>query len=132
MLLDDLNGYLVAGNVGSTSIFSGWMPFSPDTAVVIHETGGLPSVHTMSTGPGHPAVEQPRVQVVVRAPAYEDARIIMHRVHARMDGAKDLTLNGILYHWIDAVQAPFFLRQDENNRIELACNYQIIKDVSTT
>lgn len=132
MLLSDLSDYLSTGNVGSTDIFCGWVPMSPDTLIAIHETGGLPSVHAMASGPGQAMVEQPRVQIQVRDADYESARLIMHRVHARLDGTRNQTINGVTYHWIEAVQQPFFLHRDENSRFVLACNYQITKGLSTT
>jgi hypothetical protein len=143
VLLDDLRRYLLTGTIGTSDVFCSVMPDSPDTAVALYETGGLPSVHAMASGPGAALVEQPRVQVLVRATSYEAARTIMQAVHHWLDGARDLylsettswidtvpevSLGATYYGWIEAVQQPFFLRTDANGRIELACNYQVIKD----
>ena len=143
MLLDEMRRYLLEGSLGTTAVYCGQMPATPDLAVALFETGGLPSVHAMSTGPGLALVEQPRVQVVVRHTTYEAARTIMQTAHHRLDGARDVyltsaacwvgtkpdvSLGATWYHWIEAVQQPFFLRLDENDRVELACNYDVIKD----
>lgn len=133
MLLDDLSDYLSTGtSIGTTALYKGLLPDTPSTVVGLFESGGLPSVHAMSTGPGLATVEQPRVEVIVRSTEYAEARLILHRIHGKLDGLRRTTINGCTYRYASAVQQPFFLRRDENDRVELACNYQIIKDRSST
>lgn len=133
MLLDDLRYHLIAGSIGTTEVYCGSFPsHSADTAVVILETGGLESVHTMSTGVGNAVLEQPRVQVVVRSSAYETARAVMEETHHWLDGLRDIEISSVKYSWVEAVQQPFFLRRDENRRFEIACNYQIVREKHAT
>ncbi len=140
MLLDDIADYLASqggsgvGVVG-TSLFKGkFPPTAPDTAVCIYETGGLPTVHAMASGPGVAVVEQPRVQVVARAGAedYQVARTRLHNAFVLLDGLRDRTINGTVYKWVASVQSPYPMGPDENKRERIACNFDVVKVLSTS
>lgn len=137
MILDDLGDYLSSGGIGTVGstgnygIFLGSLPAWPEKAVAIYETGGFSSIHAMSTGPGAAVVERPRVQVVVRAPSYSTGRQKAQDVYRRMDGLRERTINGVRYLWAASVQSPFLMGRDENDRPLIACNYDVMKVLST-
>lgn len=138
MLLDDVADLLSTGGVGGVgttsdwSIFKGKLPDAPEKAVAVYETGGLPSVHAMSTGPGNAAATLPRIQVLVRSPAYSTGRQKAHDAFRLLDGLRERTINGVRYLWIAAVQTePFPIGRDENDRPLIACNYDVVKEMST-
>lgn len=137
MLLDDVGDYLTSQGVGTlgTSIFLDGFPAQPvaDDAIALFETGGMASLHTMSTGPGT-GVEMPRVQVVARSCANcrQQARNTANQVFLALDGFRTRAINNTLYHWMSAVQPPFYFQTDENNRPLFAFNVQIMKNVSTS
>ena len=133
MLLDEIGSYLASGGVGTlgTDLFLGQLPDSPDAAVVVFETGGMGSVHTMSTGPGNAIAERPRVQVVARAATYSAARTKAHDVFLLLDGLRARTLGSTRYLWGQGVQSPFLLERDQANRTKIACNYELVKALST-
>jgi len=133
MIADDLVDYLTsAGAVSSGAMFGRSLPDTPAAAVGLIEYGGLPGVHAMSTGPGNVVLEQPRVQIVVRDETYALARITIQQIGQKLDGLRARTINGIQYHHAEALQPPMFLYDDENGRVVLAQNYQILKARSTT
>lgn len=134
MLLSDIVDYLSSGSIGTSSIFYGTMPPSPDVAVAVYETGGTASVHAFNGSAGRAKEENPRIQVVTRATAddYDTARVIAHRAFKLLDGLPSRSINGVAYKWGAAVQSPFLLGRDEQNRVMIACNYDIAKELSTT
>ena len=41
------------------------------------------------------------------------------------------TVNGVRYLWVSAVQSPFLMGRDENNRPLIAVNFDVMKALST-
>ena len=134
MLVNDLLDLVTSGGAGTagTDLFGGLYPDSPDSLIGILETGGLPNVHTMSTGPGRAALERPRVQVMVRSTSYQAGRVRSQQVLNLLDGLRDRTINGAAYHWAASVSPPAYLGQDENNRHLFSTNYDIVRERSGT
>lgn len=133
MLLEDMLDYLTTGSIGltgGTNLFGGMLPDAPERAAAVYETGGLFPLQAM--GRTSAVVERPRIQVVTRASSYQGARMLAHNVFERLDTVREATINGTRYHYIAAVQSPFFLREDESGRKLIACNYDVIKDVHTS
>lgn len=135
LLLNDMLDYLTSGSVGLTSgtnLFGGFMPETPNFAVAVYESGGLGPLYAMNAGPGTAAVERPRVQVVARSTDYRKARQAMHNVFQLLDMLPRRTINGTQYHWGSAVQSPFLFGRDDAERVMIACNFDIVKDLSTS
>ena len=128
----DVRDYLASGQ-GET-VTAGQLPIEPARAIGVRRTGGLPSTHTMSSGPGNAHLEWPTVQILSRAPTYQAAEQIATNVHHLLDGLRPRTINGTAYEWAQALQQPFELDRDENGRVIFACNYVIakVKDTSTS
>ena len=126
----DLRDYLASGQ--SETVIAGYLPTEPARAVAVRETGGLPSTHTMSSGPGLAHLEWPTAQILSRAATYQAAAQIAANVHHLLDGLRERTINGTSYHWSQAMQQPFELDRDENGRIIFACNYLVAKALSTS
>lgn len=130
LLALDLRDYLASGQ-GET-VIAGRLPTDPPRAIGVRETGGMPSSHTMSSGPGQAVMEWPTVQVFSRAATYQASAQIAQNVHGLLDGLRARIINGTWYHWVEAMQQPFFLEDDENGRPIFACNYLIAKARSTS
>lgn len=130
MLLDELGTFLQTQGVGTlaTDLFTGLLPDAPDAAVAIMEYGGASPVHTL--GAGNAKFERPRVQVIVRALTYTAARTKIESVYKLLEALVNTTLSSVKYLRVEAVQNPFFLERDANNRVKLACNFQIHKELS--
>jgi hypothetical protein len=130
-LLDDLADLLSTGGV-TTQIYRGFMPEKPDEAVQLVETGGIGPVHAMASAPGLAVEERASVQIVRRSATYQRARASMNVIFRLLDGAGDRTVNGTRYLWIEAIQSPFALGQDETGRTLVACNFNVCKALSTS
>lgn len=137
VLLDDLADYLSSGTswaIGGLAgpIFKGLMPESPDAVIAMYETGGQRPAHTMNASAGRAVVERPRVQVVCRGSNqdYNTARANAHRVFKLFDGLPARSINGVAYKWGEAVHSPFLLGRDQNGRPLIACNYDIVKEMT--
>ena len=126
-LLSDVGAYLEA-QVGSlttgTNLFLGRLPDAPDTCVALIESGGLSPTSTMYAG--KPLISRPRIQVLVRAKAYSDAETLAATVWSALEGVLDDTLTATRYYNITAVQSPFALERDSQDRQVMTQNFQVI------
>lgn len=126
MMLDDLSDYLSTGGMGT--VYKDYSPTTPDTVVTIYGTGGIAPTYTMRAP--H-VLEQPRIQVASRSASLLTAHQNAKSVYELLSGLRNRTINGVLYHWVEAVQEPFLLGRDENARFTVACNYDVKKNRST-
>ena len=128
--LDDIGTYL-ASQVGSltlgTNLFLGRLPDTPDTCVALYEYGGETPVSTMG-GDAIPPVEQPRIQVNVRAPGYSSANTLALSVWAALEGILNETLTATRYHRVAAIQSPFPLERDSADRVIFAQNFRVQRE----
>jgi len=129
-MLDDLGTY-VATQVGSltlgTNLFLGRLPDTPDTCVALYEYGGETPVSTMG-GDAMPPVEQPRIQVNVRAPGYSSANTLALSVWTALEGILNETLTATRYHRVAAIQSPFPLERDSADRVIFAQNFRVQRE----
>lgn len=134
MLLDEVSAYLAANGIGTvgTDIFLGFMPDKPDACVTLYETGGLEPYRAMRSAAGQPVAERPGLQVVCRNTTYEyvTARAKAKSVNALLDGLGDVTMTGTRYLWMAARQSPFLMGRDENTRVMIAQNFDVVKELS--
>lgn len=143
MLLDDVALYIQTNGLGTATtsaggtvnVFRGRMNDTPNVAIGLFEYGGLDHIHTMSTGPGREVFERPRLQITVRgAPFdYDGPRARMNAITDIFDGLANTTLTSTSawYGIFDAIQGPFVLQRDPNERVTFAVNYQLMKSPST-
>jgi hypothetical protein len=114
-VLREIGAYLATQNVGTvgTDIFFGLMPDQPDNCMALFEyAGSPPDLHWNGEYPG--------LQVRVRNKSYE-AMTALHGLHEQ-------TLSGTRYLLIKARGSPEVLKRDNNNRVELFVNFEIIKE----
>lgn len=144
MLLDDTADYLAANSTAFT-ILSGTQGNlakqrsldhtpAPDALTVLHETAGLSPIHTFSTSTGSVTRdhERPGLQVLARSPSTDPqaGRDNAETVYTLLDGLAGVVLStgsGVTYRSIDAVQSPFFLQRDSNDRDIYAVNFNVEK-----
>lgn len=134
MLLDDIADYLSTSGLGTvgTNIFKGgFPPDAPDASVCVYETGGFGTVHAMHSQPGNAVVERPRIQVVARAAEYDyaTARSTSQAAFLLLDGLRNRTINGKRYLWITSLHSPFSIGADDNRRVRIGMNYDVMKDL---
>ena len=134
MLLDDIADYLSTQGVGTvaTDLFKSIMPDAPDDCIALFESGGHDPLHTMGAQAGQAVLERPTLQVLCRSSRYDSARALALQVDQVLNGARDLTINGISYQWIVARHPPIQLGRDANNRHEISCNYDIAREMATS
>lgn len=139
MLGDDIADYLSSGGLGTvgSAIFIGGLDQDPDNALSVVETGGAPPLRTMGASPTSKSTpnakaERPRFQVLVRNTRYDVGRALIGDAFILLDGLADRLINGVRYHHIAAVQSPASLGRDRNERFLFACNFDVVKNVSTS
>lgn len=128
-LLDDLADFIIANNPSflAASTFAGDWQDEPDVACVVYEYPGS-NIYMMGGGPV--SLEMPRVQVVVRAPEYAQARLLSGSIRATMDTIRSTTLNGTRYLRVGALDTPHEIAPDVQHRKRIAVNYEVTKEVS--
>jgi hypothetical protein len=121
MLLDDLTDYLTGAGF-AVPIQKGSLAQDPDDVLALRATGGFPSQHVSAVTNGYAVLEEPTVQVVARSAAYDTAEATIRLAYGLLDGFRGQALNG---HFISAMQPPFFLERDDNDRYVLAFNIHV-------
>ena len=122
-MLSDIGNYLQVQGIGTlgTNIFLGMVPDKPDNCIVLFEyAGSPPDLHWNGKYPG--------LQVRVRNKSYAAARTKIGEVMAALHGLHEQTLSGTRYLLIKARSSPEILKRDNNNRVELFVNFEIIKE----
>lgn len=122
-MLSDISTYLKVQGVGTpgTDMFIGLMPDQPDDCVALFEyAGSPPDLHWNGEYPG--------LQVRTRSKSYATARAKIVEVVKELHGLHEQVLNGTRYLLIKARGSPEVLKRDNNNRVELFVNFEIIKE----
>jgi len=122
-VLTEIGAYLATQNVGTvgTDIFFGLMPDQPDNCIALFEyAGSPPDLHWNGEYPG--------LQVRVRDKSYAAARTKIGEAMTALHGLHEQTLSGTRYLLIKARGSPEILKRDNNNRVELFVNFEIIKE----
>lgn len=131
-VLDDLALYLEQGGVATRAdtLFANFLPDEPDTAMGLFEYSGIEAVKPMASSPGAAVVEQPFVQILSRSSDSVVARAKAQAAHSLLDGFHG-TLNGNAYGWIAAMQPPFYMQRDQNDRVWFSFNIAVKKSRTT-
>lgn len=120
-MINELRQYLIDSGITAT-IYIGFLPATPDYAVALFETPGMPP---------DPAYQYSSmgVQVHTRALEYMDARDLSYSVYTLLQSFASSTLaktlNGITVTQILAVQNPYSLGRDDQNRPQFVQNFLI-------
>jgi hypothetical protein len=128
--LDQLSTYLDSEDVGTegTDLFTTEMPDHPDACVALFETGGR------DPDPGFGAsavrIERPAVQILARG-APDDYNGPRAKAQAAWDAMLKIegeALSGVQYWLVQALQSPFHVTTDENDRLLFSSNFLIEKE----
>ncbi len=146
-MLTEIGAYLATQDIGTvgTDIFLGLMPDQPDNCIALFEyAGSPPDLHWNGEYPG--------LQVRVRNTSYAAARSKIGDIVKKLHGLYEQILSdegepegigdegegngeeeptpvtGTRYLLIKAKGSPEILKRDNNNRVELFVNFEIIKE----
>lgn len=128
-LADDVAAFLAGAGLGlvaGTNLFLQDVPAQPDALVAVIEYPGRGPVGTHDD----PAsIEVPRFQVYARAAQYDAAaaRASAEAAYKALRAVTNQTLSGTFYLAIRALQSPFLLHRDENQRVVFAVNFEATK-----
>ena len=131
--LTDIGSYLHAASISTadltlgTNLILGRLPDSPDTCVALIQTGGTGPTDTFGTS--YPPLETQGLQTLIRASAYATAEALAVDVFKSLTAVDNETLTSTLYLKIEALQSPFALERDAQERLIMSCNYNVIKAV---
>ncbi len=133
MILDDLRDKLTSQGVATTAeLYVHDLPSTPDELLSLHLTAGGPVERAMSAGPGTGQLERPHVQLRVRAGHPMTAYKRAQDAYNALDHLGPVTINGVLYHHVVALQSPFFLEEDLSGRYLYVCNFEVLREIATS
>ena len=139
-LIDDIASILQTAGVGTIAttssatgtIYKGILPEAPTAVIAVLEYEGLAPERVFAGGVASAHLEHARVQTQVRAATYQAARDTAQDVLAALDYQQNVTVNGVRYALIEALQRPPFpLANDQNNRTIFAANFAAQRNRST-
>lgn len=113
-------------------LFLGGMPSEPSLCCALIEYGGEPPLRTQNEGAAHSSAqggERPRFQLLCRASDYETGRSLIQSMWEKLDAIVNETIVTTFYQRVSAVQQPFLLERDENNRWIFVANFAVTKTV---
>jgi hypothetical protein len=115
-----------------TDLFSGGLPPTPSECCALVEYGGMDPLRTQNEGAvpsSAQGAEQPRFQLLVRAADYEAGRNLIQSIWNVLDAIVNRDVNGTFYQRVAALQSPFMLERDANDRWIFIANFQASKGV---
>lgn len=124
-MLEDIGAYLTAHGFGTvaTDIFLGYLDDVPSVAIALFEYAGEPPEDTHDSN----GIDNPGLQVRVRGTSYATARATVLSIQDHLHTLHNTTLTSGRYLLIRAVQSPFSLGRDSQNRIEIVQNFIVTK-----
>lgn len=127
--LAELVTYLQGLSLGvpGTDLFRDYLPDTPDVVTTLDEYAGAAPVHTM--GPQAAGLVYPMVQFVTRGAArdVDTPRARAKAIFDALDGLANVTIGGVRYVSIFAVQQPFLMNRDPLERVLFAFNARVCK-----
>lgn len=118
----DIAAYLT--DRGFTDVFA-HLPEDPDRCIALYEYSGRPPGRTK--GSTAPVYELPRLQIIVRGEAMQEARSRIEAVYLSLEGLRDFTGADHVYERASALQSPFSdpAGRDQNNRSRYIVNFEL-------
>ncbi len=112
-------------------LFLGRFPTRPDVIVSLIETPGLPPIRTMGNT-GVALMEIQGLQVICRGTVddYQTVRTKANDVFRLIGSSGAEIINLVRYHSFEAQSSPLNIGPDDEDRIQIAVNALIWKDVS--
>jgi len=129
-LLEDIAAVIDSNSVTftlGTNLFIGRLPDDPDLCCAIYQYGGEEPLKTMG-GDAMPPIEEPRIQVIIRATGYATAQSTITTIWGYLEAILNENLTGDRYLRVSAVQSPFPLERDSQDRILFAQNFRVQKE----
>lgn len=103
----------------SPTIFTGFLPDTPDACIVVYDTAGRASeLH---------GLDRPNFQIVVRDPSYSSAATTIQNIQTLLQFTTNETINGTFYLNIFNLQSPFSEGKDDKGNSKLIQNYAVQK-----
>jgi hypothetical protein len=135
-VVDDVANVLAAAGLGvydtvgtTSTIFTHRRPDKPDACLSVEMYGGAPPGPFLFGGT-LPEWENPRVQIVARDPVADTALAKANGAYKALAGVTDISIGGVHYFSIRALQQPFSLGVDENNLFLYGFNVQAMKGIA--
>ena len=117
-------------NGGFSNVYTGDAPADPDLIIVVYEYPGMESLWIRDRA-DNPAIERPRVQVMIRGTSFLEMATRSTNVHYRLLSATNVTIAGRQYGHIWHLQDGWLQTKDDLNRWIWTRNYQVQREALT-
>ena len=136
--LDDMADLIVANTTGFTvggttgNLGKAQMDDTgPSTMVGLYQFAGPGPAYTFSTGTNTAvAYEAINLQLMSRSTAFQTAMANATAIYTALSGAGEQTVNTLRYRRVVALQAPYSVGHDDNDRSLVACNFTVERDTT--
>ena len=122
---DDIKDLLEQSGLGLTftdNLFVGREPSSPNNTTTVFDTSGAGPFRTYNKDE---RFHQAAIQIRVRNASYLQAMTLSQDILFYLDGTANQEVNETYYGIIAALDHPFLLDWDENDRARVVTNYEI-------
>jgi hypothetical protein len=121
----DIRSYLV-NTTGLTDVTINQMSPTPINQYAVIEYAGLPAVKVHGTGnPKVPALDETNVQILARHTSAQTARTNMRTVVDALDGLSDVTINSVVYTYIEVIGKPRIHERAEDGSITFLAEFRV-------
>jgi Bacteriophage minor capsid protein len=121
MMLDEIGDYLQVN--GLTPVYRGSMADQPDAAICLYEYGGAAPEFAHDGQ----VYENLRLQAVSRHREYATAYSRSRQIYDLLNGKANVTISGQEYLWIASLQSPFSIGPDQNQRVLIVINFEVLR-----
>lgn len=113
----DIADYLIT-TVGLSNVYSDGFTPTPVNQYTVQEYSGPPPVRVHGGTFPNIALDEGMLQIAVRNSTKQTARTNIHAIVDALDGLKDVTINGVVYTYIQSASRPRFLKTNEDGSVE--------------
>ena len=132
-LLEEIGAHLDSESTRfalGTNTYLGLLPDEPGTACSIIETGGSPPSYTFAND--LPSFENARIAVTCRSTSSTKARANINAAWVALQKVTNETLSSKSWLRCSAVQSPFLLKRDAQNRPIYQANFSCQRRTTST
>lgn len=121
----NIRDYLV-NTTGLSDVSINQMNPTPVNQYAVIEYPGLANVRAHGTGnPKVPSLDEGNIQVQARHTTAQTALTNIHTVINALDGLEDVTVNSVVYLWIEMIGQPRILERDESGAVTYICEFRL-------
>ena len=118
--------YYLTNTTGLTPVSIAILSPTPINQYAVIEYNGMLDVKTHGAGnPKTPALDEGNLQVQARHTNAQTALTNIHSVINALDGLQDVTINSVVYTWLELIGKPRIFERAEDGSITMICEFRV-------